>query len=91
MLTSLRAARRDLTVPPRFEAPPVPHTFTLGPGEVRAVGLTHALSPPLGPTPVRLGPPAGPALHYPIGDGTDPRGWHTFRGLTRHLERGTPA
>ncbi|MGW1065008.1 DUF6177 family protein [Streptomyces aureus] len=91
MLTSLRAARRDLTVPPRFEAPPVPHTFTLGPGEVRAVGLAHALSPPLGPTPVRLGPPAGPALHYPIGDGTDPRGWHTFRGLTRHLERGTPA
>ncbi|WP_328672076.1 DUF6177 family protein [Streptomyces sp. NBC_00328] len=85
MLTSLRAARRDLTVPPHFEAPPVPHTFTLGPGELRAVGLAHALSPPLGPTPVQLGPAAEPALHYPIGDGTSPGAWTTLQHLTAHI------
>lgn len=55
LLTSLRAARRDLTVPARLEPAPVPVAFTV-------VGDP----PPTGPTPVRL----GRALHYRLGDGS---------------------
>ncbi|MEU5344717.1 DUF6177 family protein [Streptomyces sp. NPDC020766] len=86
MLTSLRAARRDLTVPPHFEAPPTPVSFTLGTGEIKNIGLAHALRPPLNLTPVQLGPAAEPALHYPLGDGTDPRTWNTLRQLTDHFK-----
>lgn len=86
MLTSLRAARSDLTVPPRFEAPPIPISFTLGAGELKDVGLDHALRSPLSP-PLRLGPAAEPALHYRLGDGTDPRAWNTLQQLTQHLRQ----
>ncbi|WJV51255.1 DUF6177 family protein [Streptomyces flavofungini] len=76
MLTSLRAARRDLTVPPRFEAPPAPVAFTLGPDAVRGIGLAHAAHPPLDAAPVRLGAAADPCLHYPLGgDGSDSSAW----------------
>ncbi|MEU2909111.1 DUF6177 family protein [Streptomyces massasporeus] len=85
LLTSLRAARRDLTIPPFLEAPPVPVAFTLGGDEADAVGRTRAGHPPLGPTPTRVGLEGKPALHYPMGDGTDPDAWSTFQGLIRHL------
>ncbi|MFI0962621.1 DUF6177 family protein [Streptomyces sp. NPDC021080] len=87
MLTSLRRARRDLTTPPRLEAPPVPHSLTLGPDDVAGIGLTHARRPPVDVRPTQLGPGARPALHYPLGDGTDPRGREALNRITRHLEQ----
>lgn len=86
MLTSLRRARRDLTAPPRFEAPPVPLSFTLGPDDVRDIGLPHARRPPLSLRPVQLGPAAKPALHYSLGDGTSSETWTTLQQLTQHLK-----
>ncbi|MFI8892570.1 DUF6177 family protein [Streptomyces paradoxus] len=88
LLTSLRSARRDLTVPPRLEAPPVPVAFTLGGDEADAVGQARAGHPPVGTPPKRLGPGARPALHYPLGDGTDPGAWSVFQRLVRHLQGG---
>ncbi|MGW7271227.1 DUF6177 family protein [Streptomyces sp. NPDC054864] len=85
MLTMLRTARRDLTVPPRYEAPPIPLTFTLGPAAAAEIGLPQAGSPPQGPRPTRLGSPSHPALHYTLGDGTNPDSWTTLQQLTRHL------
>ncbi|MEU9575043.1 DUF6177 family protein [Streptomyces massasporeus] len=85
LLTSLRAARRDLTVPPSLEAPPVPVTFTLGGEEAEAVGEASAGHPPLGPSPTRLGPEGRPARHYLLGDGTDPHAWSALQHLIRHL------
>ncbi|MFH9072812.1 DUF6177 family protein [Streptomyces alboflavus] len=86
MLTSLRAARRDLTVPPHFEAPPAPVAFTLGPDAVRGIGLAHAARPPLDTAPARLGPTAAPSLHYPLGDGNDPSAWERLQQLMDHLK-----
>ncbi|MFD5832742.1 DUF6177 family protein [Streptomyces collinus] len=88
LLTSLRSARRDLTVPPRLEAPPVPVAFTLGGDEAAAVGQARAGHPPVGTLPKRLGPGTTPALHYPLGDGTDPGAWSVFQRLVRHLQGG---
>ncbi|MFD5519792.1 DUF6177 family protein [Streptomyces sp. NPDC127066] len=85
MLTSLRRARHDLTTPPHLEAPPVPHSFTLGPDDVAGVGLTHARRPPVDVRPAQLGPEARPALHYPLGDGTSPGAWTTLQRLTAHI------
>ncbi|MFI7408732.1 DUF6177 family protein [Streptomyces sp. NPDC049627] len=87
LFTSLRAARRDLTVPARLDPPPVPVSFTLGHDEASRIGSPRAEHPPLGPTPTRLGPSAAPALHYPLGDGTDPQAWSTFQQLTQHLKQ----
>ncbi|MCX4550034.1 MULTISPECIES: DUF6177 family protein [unclassified Streptomyces] len=86
LLVSLRRARRDLTVPPRFESPPVPLSFTLGATDVSAVGLAHARRPPVDVRPVLLGPSARPALHYPLGDGSDARAWTLLQQLASHLE-----
>lgn len=85
LLTTLRSARRDLTVPPRFEAPPTPLSFTLGSSAVAEITLAHAQHPPQDLRPSRLGPPALPALHYTLGDGTDPNSWATLQQLTQHL------
>ncbi|MEU2564293.1 DUF6177 family protein [Streptomyces longispororuber] len=85
MLASLRAAHRDLMVPPRWETPPVPLAFTLGPESAREMGLSHARRPPLDVTPVELGAAASPALHYPLGDGSDPSAWQGLEELMRHL------
>ncbi|WP_328538098.1 DUF6177 family protein [Streptomyces sp. NBC_00344] len=85
MLVSLRPARRDLTVPPSFEEPPIPLSFTLGATDVRAIGLTHARRPPLQLRPELLGPPGGPALHYPLGEGTDSGAWSVLQQLAAHL------
>ncbi|MFD1662934.1 DUF6177 family protein [Streptomyces caeni] len=87
LLTSLRTARRDLTIPPSLEPLAIPLAFTLGHNEVENLGLTHAEHPPAGPTPRRLGPPTRPALHYLLGDGTDPEAWSTFQQLTQHLKQ----
>lgn len=92
MLTSLRTARRDLTVPPHFETPPIPVSFTLGPGPIRDIGLTRALRPPFNLAPVQLGPAGEPSLHYPLGDGTNAHAWTRLQQLTKHLRRaGTDA
>ncbi|MGV9880027.1 DUF6177 family protein [Streptomyces sp. NPDC003006] len=87
MLTTLRTARRDLTVPPRFEAPPMPLSFTLGAAAVHDIGLTHAQHPPQGPNPSCLGPTARPALHYVLGHGTDPNSWTALQQLAQHLKQ----
>ncbi|MFJ7961787.1 DUF6177 family protein [Streptomyces sp. NPDC096324] len=87
MLTSLRSACRDLTILPRFEAPPIPISFTLGSQSVQDIGLDQALHPPLNLSPTQVGPLTEPALHYPLGHGTDPRAWNTLQQLTQHLKQ----
>ncbi|MFF8656192.1 DUF6177 family protein [Streptomyces huasconensis] len=87
MVTTLRTADRDLTVPPRFETPPIPLAFTLGADTVHEIGRDHALHPQAGARPTPLGPAARPALHYPLGDGTDPGSWATLQQLSRHLKQ----
>ncbi|WP_327748968.1 DUF6177 family protein [Streptomyces europaeiscabiei] len=86
MLATLRAARADLTLTPRLEAPPIPVSFTLGAREVNAIGLTHARRPPVDLRLRQLGPPAHPALHYVLGDGTDAAAWTALQHLTTHLK-----
>ncbi|WP_328874432.1 DUF6177 family protein [Streptomyces sp. NBC_00287] len=76
LLTSLRSARHDLTVPPRLELPPIPLAFTLGHDKAERIG--HLSDP----TPIRL----GSALHYHLGNGTDPQAWSVFEKLTRRLK-----
>ncbi|MEV8312056.1 DUF6177 family protein [Streptomyces flavidovirens] len=90
MLTSLRPARRDLTVPPHFEAPPVPLSFTLGTDAIHDIGLNHARRPPLNLHAILLGPATRPALHYPLGDGTSAHAWTTLQRLTQHLKKAQP-
>ncbi|UFQ15319.1 DUF6177 family protein [Streptomyces huasconensis] len=51
------------------------------------IGRDHALHPQTGARPTQLGPVARPALHYPLGDGTDPGPWATLQQLSRHLKR----
>ncbi|ANP49565.1 hypothetical protein J2Z21_004966 [Streptomyces griseochromogenes] len=91
MLTTLRHARADLTLPAHLEAPPLPVSFTLGPRDVRTIGLAHARRPPLAANPRQLGSPANPALHYPLGDGTDAEAWTALRILSDHLRNGSEA
>ncbi|MEU2369167.1 DUF6177 family protein [Streptomyces pseudogriseolus] len=90
LLVSVRRASRDLTTPPVLQAPPVPVAFTLGARDVRDIGLTHARRPPVGIRPVPLGPASAPALHYPLGDGSDPGALVTLRHLSAHLRAGVP-
>ncbi|MFE9453382.1 DUF6177 family protein [Streptomyces sp. NPDC006739] len=90
MLTTLCRARADLTLPPYLEGPPLPIAFTLGPRDVRTIGLTHARRPPLAVKPRQLGSPGEPALHYPLGDGTDAGAWTALQILHRHLGNGLP-
>ncbi|WP_405889777.1 DUF6177 family protein [Streptomyces sp. NBC_00133] len=85
LIASLRAGRRDLTVPPQLEAPPVPVAFALGPDGVSDIGLDHARRPPLNLRPVQLGPDTRPGLHYPLRDGTNAQAWDTLQQLTQHL------
>ncbi|MFI2430765.1 DUF6177 family protein [Streptomyces sp. NPDC018693] len=86
MLATTRPARADLTLPARLEAPPLPVCFTLGPREVRKIGLTHALRSPIEVQPRQLGSPADPALHYSLGDGTDHEAWTAFQKIGAHLK-----
>ncbi|WP_369214844.1 DUF6177 family protein, partial [Streptomyces flavofungini] len=86
MLTTLRAARRDLTVPPHFQAPPIPVSFTLGPD------AAHPARHPEGtPQPIRLGPAARQALHYTLGDGTDANAWSSLERIIGQTDRSPEA
>ena len=89
MISELRAARTDLTTPAHYEPPPIPVSLTLGPDAVAEVGISHARSalPDNAPTP--LGPVARPALHYPLGDGTDPTAWQHLQHINEQLKRGS--
>ena len=89
MLTSLGRGPRDLTIPPHIATPPNPVSLTLGPDTVHDIGAHHAQHPPLDLTPTRLGPASRPALHYPLGDGTNDQTWATLKHLTQHLRTGT--
>ncbi|MGW7049183.1 DUF6177 family protein [Streptomyces avermitilis] len=87
MLVQIRKARRDLSVPPRFEGPGVPLAFALGAEEVRAMPGDRARRTPLAQPPVQLGPKTRPALYYPLpGDPSDLSGWQDFERLMRHLK-----
>lgn len=90
MLASVRRASRDLTTAPVLQAPPVPVAFTLGARDVRGIGLTHARRPPVAVRPVVLGPASEPALHYPLGDGSDAGALVELRRLGAHLRAGVP-
>ncbi|MEU6664050.1 DUF6177 family protein [Streptomyces sp. NPDC046821] len=85
LLTSLRSARHDLSVPAHFEPPPIPVTLTLGHAETQET--ERANTPPNLAQPVKLGPDARPLLHYGISDGSDPRAWTVLEHLTRHLQQ----
>ncbi|WP_095757393.1 DUF6177 family protein [Streptomyces xinghaiensis] len=87
MLVQLRAAGRDLSVPARLQAPPVPVGFALGPEEIREIGADHARRPPLTVRPARLGAAARPGFYYPLGDGSSADGWTHLDILMRHLRR----
>ncbi|MFJ3552154.1 MULTISPECIES: DUF6177 family protein [Streptomyces] len=90
MLASLRRAPRDLATAPVLQAPPIPVAFTLGARDVRGVGLTHARRPPVEVRPVVLGPASEPALHYPLGDGSDAGALVELHRLAAHLRAGMP-
>lgn len=90
MLVTLRAARCDLTVPARWEPPPIPVSFTLGPRDVRTIGLAAASRPPIETRPRPVGSAAAPGLHYPLGDGTQPSAWAALQRLGAHLRTPTP-
>ncbi|MFK0175365.1 DUF6177 family protein [Streptomyces xanthochromogenes] len=59
---------------------------TAGPDVVRQAGLAHAEARPPHPAPTRVGPAAAPALHYSLGDGTDPGAWAGLRQVIHHLK-----
>ncbi|MFI8885047.1 DUF6177 family protein [Streptomyces sp. NPDC053813] len=80
MIGQLRTARADLTAPAHHEPPPVPFSFTLGPDAMAdRDGDDTAFAP------ARLGPAARPALHYTLGDGTDPAAWERLRQINGRL------
>ncbi|WP_413753013.1 DUF6177 family protein [Streptomyces sp. R-74717] len=84
MVSQLRAARADLTTPAHYEPPPVPLSFTLGPDAVADLGLDHARKALADTAPAQLGPAARPALHYVLGDGTDPAAWERLQQINDH-------
>ncbi|MFB8249857.1 DUF6177 family protein [Streptomyces sp. NPDC055952] len=87
MLVQIRRARRDLSVPPRFEGPGVPYAFVLGAEEVREMPGDRARRTPLPEAPRELGPKTRPALCYTFpGDPSDLSGWQDFERLMRHLK-----
>ncbi|MFF3428618.1 DUF6177 family protein [Streptomyces sp. NPDC002602] len=91
MMCQLRAARRDLSAPPRFERPPLPYAFVLGPAEVREAGRDTASRTPLKDHPVQLGSNARPGYYYPLGDGESTESWTALEQLVRHLRGAPPA
>ncbi|MEU2022614.1 DUF6177 family protein [Streptomyces sp. NPDC016469] len=85
MVVQLRSARADLSTPARYQPPSAPVSFTLGPDAVAGLDLMGtALA---GTVPMRLGPAAGPGLHYALGDGCDPSGWERLREMQVRLRR----
>ncbi|MBC9719480.1 hypothetical protein H9Y04_43935 [Streptomyces sp. TRM66268-LWL] len=88
MLTQLRPGRADLTTPAHFEPPPIPVSVTLGPDAVREAGLAHVRQAPGIPA-TEFGSTRRPALHYTLGNGTDPAAWKQLRTLNEHLKTNT--
>ncbi|MER7170350.1 DUF6177 family protein [Streptomyces mesophilus] len=84
MLTHVRTGRFDLTAPAHFEPPAIPVSLTLGSDAVRDIGLAQARQAPA--TSVEFGPARQPALHYTLGDGTDPAAWHALQRLDQHVK-----
>ncbi|MFD8612944.1 DUF6177 family protein [Streptomyces sp. NPDC059631] len=85
MVTEVRAARPDLTVPAHYEPPALPVPLTFGPGAIADTGPSR-VEEALPDTPVvRLGPAARPTLHCTLGDGTDPAAWRRLRHAMAHL------
>ncbi|MER6357157.1 DUF6177 family protein [Streptomyces sp. NPDC001634] len=91
MISELRAARADLTTPAHYEPPPIPISLTLGFDAVAELGISHASNALPDNAPTQLGPAARPALHYPLGDGTDPAAWQRLQQINEHLQRGSGA
>ncbi|MEV5984002.1 DUF6177 family protein [Streptomyces sp. NPDC052051] len=91
MISELRAARADVTTPAHHEPPPLPVSLTLGPDTVAELGLSHARDALPDNTPTRLGPTAHPALHYSLGNGTDPTAWRRLHRINEHLKQGSAA
>lgn len=85
LLAQLREARSDLTVPPRFQRPPIPFGYALGPAETAEAGTDFAARPPLPTSPVRLGTTTNPGYYYPLGGGESAAGWTALETLLRHL------
>ncbi|WPW30465.1 DUF6177 family protein [Streptomyces atratus] len=85
MITQLRTARADLTIPAHYEPPPVPVGLTLGPDAVADRGLDQDRGVFDGITPARLGPATRPALHYALGDGTDLAAWQRLQRINDRL------
>ncbi|MGW0137723.1 DUF6177 family protein [Streptomyces calvus] len=56
----------------------------------RSERVTHARRPPVAVRPVALGPASEPALHYPLGDGSDAGALVELRRLAAHLRAGAP-
>lgn len=90
MLVALGPGRRDPSLAPRYTDPALPVSYTLGARGVAEATLTAARRPPLALKPVRLGPERRPALHYPLGGGTDPAGWEHLATLLTHLRTAVP-
>ncbi|WP_171117954.1 MULTISPECIES: DUF6177 family protein [unclassified Streptomyces] len=86
MITELRTARADLTVPAHHEPPPIPLSLTLGADAVADLGTVHARNALPDAAPLQLGPAARPALHYPLGTGDDPAAWQRLRELDARLK-----
>ncbi|WP_407110350.1 DUF6177 family protein [Streptomyces sp. DSM 116494] len=58
-------------------------------GKVRTGHRAHP-RPPVEVRPVVLGPASAPALHYPLGDGSDAGALVVLRHLGAHLRAGVP-
>lgn len=86
MITELRTARADLTMPAHHEPPPIPLSLTLGADAVADLGPDHARNALPDAAPLQLGPAARPALHYPLGTGDDPAAWQRLRELDDRLK-----
>ncbi|MFK0198356.1 DUF6177 family protein [Streptomyces lavendulae] len=89
MMCQVREARRDLSAPPRFEHPPLPYAFVLGPAEVQEAGRDTASRTPLPERPVQLGPNARPGFYYRLGNGDTGESWTALEQLVRHLRGAT--
>ncbi|MFF0460876.1 DUF6177 family protein [Streptomyces mexicanus] len=86
MITELRAARADLTVPAHYEPPALPVSLTLGPDAVADLGAGRAGGALPDTSPERLGSTARPTLHYRLGDGDDPAAWRRLQQLECYVK-----
>ncbi|MFE3185586.1 DUF6177 family protein [Streptomyces violascens] len=88
MVTELRPARADLTVPAHHEPPSIPLSFTLGPDAVADLGFDRARRALAELAPLQLGPTSRPALHITFGDGTNTSAWQRLHRVNAYLNTG---